>query len=659
MKSRIATVLLAAGQFCNLVAENDLSFSHQIDLLRTIEGPNAVILQEMLDRAEEQALEPILARVYSLSDMGRVVDGKRYPDSSAKANATREKLGDEAAETFSLASSDASGSRYVLNELPFIAAAYRLTGSEAIRERLVAQLEEITTWVPFQRPGWTLASRSSAMPPEGDGVWLATGANIQGLVLTLSVLADDALPGDLRQRLEQAIEREMKFIEQDWRSEKPWYVKARKVESNQWIVPASGMVIAASYLGREKFPEIYELGVEALLATLGTVGTDGSMSEGHGYAFSWSSISLMLANRFMQISGDDRFARHSFFQKFPLWLATYFQPGGYVVNAFDWFASQRDHGVDAVQTELNSFAAITEDPQLLWLVQHVGGGPSRDFFGLLVLALQPDTARPPALFGMFERSHMFTWRSSWDFDASGLWVRGGDSRDFHDHWDRGHVNLILHGKAVLIEAGTPGYANPRKRPDFDSLVGHNVLQVGEEILPPKSAAPIELGDIDASGGELSVSAGMGYPELSEWNRSVAWTVDQAKITDTVRANAEPQRLLFRWHLGSVESALIEGEGGTFHVRVPAGRVEFPAWIGRWERDGDPPTEPDVLETPEILLEFESDQPLTVRQEMSPDHLFKFRRQEHLHTTIIVEVAAPAQEWNLKTTVQTKSPVSDP
>ena len=660
MKRCLAAALMAVLPVFSLWASPDLSFAAQVDRLRTVSGERADQLEEMLAKAEAEASEPILARVYSLAEMGRVVEGKRYPDSSAKANATRGKLTDAQAEQFALASSDAGGSRYVLNELPFLAAAFRLTGSPAIRKRLVAQLEEITTWVPFQRPGWTLASRQGRPLPEaGDGVWLATGANIQGLALTLSVLPEGALPGDLKQRLDQALEREMKLIEKDWRAEVPWYVKQRKVESNQWIVPASGMVIAAVYLGRENYPEIYQLGVDCLRESLKTAGADGSMSEGHGYAFSWSSISLMLADRFMRIAGDNEFASHPFFQKFPAWVASYFQPGGYVVSSFDWFSSQRSHGVEAVRSELSSFAAITEDPGLCWLIENVAGGPSRDFFGLLVLALLGEKNTPPPLFGLFERSHAFLWRSSWDFDAAGLWLRGGDERDFHDHWDRGHLNLILGGQAVLIEAGTPGYANPKKKPEYDSVLGHNVLQVGGETLPLKAPAPIEVIRVDAEGGQIRVAAGAGYPELAHWNRGVEWTREEAAVVDEIRTVGESEALLFRWHLGSVENAVIEGEGKKFTVRVPSGRIEFPGWIGKWERDGKPPDGPDILITPGIRLEILSDRPIRVRQEKRLDHVFKFRRQEHEHTTIVVETAEPADGWKVETRISRSVPSPAP
>ncbi len=636
------------------------TFAAQVDNLKKLEGPRRDQLESILAEAGQIAEEPILARVFSVADMGRVADGKRYPDTRSKAEAYRGRLSDELAEQFALASSDMAAARETLDRLPFLAAAYRLNQSESIRKHLVAQLEEICTWAPYQRPGWSLPHRRGKPLPEGgDGVWLATGALIQALAITLNVLPDEALPADLREKLLQSLEREMKQIEADWNSARPWFVKQSKAESNQWIVPSSGLVIAACVLGPEKFPEAYALGVKNLSMSLEMCGADGSMSEGHIYAFSWSSISLMLADRFMRMNGDTRFADHPFFRKFPVWMAAYFQPGGYVVNSFDGFGATRRYGVTAVDSELNSFAAISEDPGLCWLVQHVAGGPTRDLFGLLTLALLNDRLEPPPLYGLFERSHAFFWRSSWDFAASGLWLRGGDRADFHDHADRGHLNLIQHGKAVLIEAGTPGYSNPKKALHYDSVAGHNVLQVGDTPSSTKGAAAIQVDQVSPEGGVIRVSAGASHPQLSSWNRTVNWNVGEAKIVDEVKVSEGKQKLLFRWHLGTTEAAEISGSGGEYRIKVPAGRMEFPGWIGSWNRRGTPPSEPDIVETPEIVLNITSDRPVRVSQEQGLDHLFKFRIQEHRHTTIVVEVEEPADSWRVETGVTSVSPSPAP
>jgi hypothetical protein len=642
--------VLSSSAYCGANGA-PVTFAAQVDNLKNLEGSQREELEKFLAEAEQVVAEPLVARVYSLADMGKVVDGRRFVDTRSKAEAYRNKLSDELAEQFALASSDMATARESLDRLPFLAAVYRLNRSPAVLKHLIAQLEEIGTWTPFQRPGWSLPHRKGTPLPEGgDGVWLATGTLIQALAITLDILPDEALPVELRNKIRQALEREMKLIEDDWKTARPWFVKQSKAESNQWIVPSSGLVIAACVLGREKFPEAYALGVKNLTMSLRMCGPDGSMSEGHIYAFSWSSISLMLADRFMRMSGDNQFSDHPFFRKFPVWMASYFQPGGYVVNSFDGFGATRRYGVTAVDSELNSFAAISEDPGLCWLVKNVVGGPTRDLFGLLTLALLNKTLLPPPLSGLFERSHAFFWRSSWAFDASGLWLRGGDKMDFHDHADRGHLNLILHGKAVLIEAGTPGYSHPRKASDYDSVAGHNVLQVGETPTSTKAAAPIRVEHVDAAGGAIQVEAGTSYPELSSWNRSVRWTVDEANIVDEVKVSEGKQKLRFRWHLGSAESAEISGSGDQYEIKVPAGRLEFPGWIGSWARPGRPPQEPDVVETPEIILRIKSDRPIRVSQAEGLDHLFKFRIQGHEHTVIVVEVEGEADAWRLETRV---------
>jgi hypothetical protein len=632
------------------------SFAAQVDNLKTLEGSQREQLEKLLADAESLAAEPIIGRVYSLANMGRVVEGKRFVDTRSKAEAYRNRLSDELAEQFALASSDMATAREALDRMPFLAAVYRLNRSETVLKHLISQLEEIGTWTPFQRPGWSLPHRKGTPLPEGgDGVWLATGALIQALAITLDILPAEALPDALRDKLLQALEREMKLIEDDWKTARPWFVKQSKAESNQWIVPSSGLVIAACVLGREKFPDAYALGVKNLTMSLRMCGPDGSMSEGHIYAFSWSSISLMLSDRFMRMSGDDRFSDHPFFKKFPTWMASYFQPGGYVVNSFDGFGATRNYGVAAVDTELNSFAAISEDPGLCWLVQNVTGGPTRDLFGLLTLALINDNLKPPPVFGLFDRSHSFFWRSSWDFNASGLWLRGGDKMDFHDHADRGHLNLIQHGKAVLIEAGTPGYSNPKKASHYDSVLGHNVLQVGDTPASTKGVAPISVDHVDAEGGTIRVAAGASYPQLAFWNRQVNWTVDEAKIVDEVKVSEGKQKLLLRWHLATTETAEITGGGTRYHIKVPAGRLEFPAWIGAWSRPGPPPSEPDVLETPEIFLSINSDRPIRVSQEKGLDHLFKFRIQGHKHTTLVVEVEGEADSWRVESDIASARP----
>lgn len=629
----------------------DPSFASQVDALKTLGDAQSGELKEIIAAAEKIAAGPILARAYSLEDMKKgVVDGKRYFDTKAKADSIvqrRPKL----AETFALATYDVSACRAVLNELPLLAAVYRLNGSPAIRKYLIAQLDEVATWDPFQRPGWTASAMpGEALPVGGDGVWLATGTIIQGLCITLNVLPPDALPAELKAKLDAALQRELKRTATDWKDKRPWFVKQGKANSNQWIVPASGLVIACAYLGPEKFPEEYAIGLNAIRQSMEETGSDGSMSEGFTYGLDWSSTSLLLANRFVRMAGEDPFAKYSFVKKFPLWAALAFQPAESVVNCFDGFGAQRKAGVLSFRRQINRSAAITTDEGLLWLVSHQIGGPSHDFFGLLTVGGSAKAIQPPPTSGLFSRSCLFIWRSSWDQNATGLWLRGGDNADFHDHWDRGHLNLILRGKLVFIEAGTPNYSDPLKKKEYDSLVGHNVLQVGDDILPVKKAAPITVINQSPEGGKISVEAGGTYPDLAGWKREVTWTLDKATIIDTIRAKAQPRPLTLRWHLATAEKAVLSGDGKQITVKIPAGRQEFQPWIGKWEGDSPAPTAPDIFETPAMVLELNSNVPIKVSQVQRIDHTIKFRRMANLHTTIEISPEPIAAEWTLQTAV---------
>ena len=191
---------------------------------------------------------------------------------------------------FALATSDMSCSRILLDELPLLAATLRLTGEDAIRVHLEEQLCEVITWKPFQRPGWTLGARTDPLPETGDGVWLATGTMIQALAIMLEVLPENSLDPQLLEAIRERISEEVLLTLHDWTNEIPWYVESQKINSNQWVVPASGMVIGAAVLGREELREAYNLGVAALTRSLGVAGRDGSLNEGFIYGMSWTSF---------------------------------------------------------------------------------------------------------------------------------------------------------------------------------------------------------------------------------------------------------------------------------------------------------------------------------------------------------------------------------
>lgn len=624
-------------------------FRERLDAL----DPASPEIAAILDRARTLAAAPLLRRAHRLDHMGDQADGRRA-DSRAKGESVRARLGEEDALRFALASGDMAASRMALDELPLLAAAWRLTREPALLARLEEQLREIATWKPFQRPGWSLPHRKSPLPPEGDGVWLATGTLIQALALTLELLPAAALPSSLDAAVRSRIAEEIELTRSDWTAGVPWYVNGDKANSNQWVVPASGLVIGAAVLGRDRHAAAYQLGVESLRKSLALAGEDGSLNEGHVYGMSWTSFSLLLSARFMADAGDSSFTEAPFFRNFPGWAALLFQPGGNLVNAFDGFGSQRGSARLAL-TDLTRVAAVSGGASLARLVERECGGLRRDFFGLLargLLASDPSDALP-ATSGRFERSRLFVWRSSWENDASGLWIRGGDADDFHDHHDRGHVSFTVAGVPVLIEAGTPGYANPRKRPEYDSAIGHNTLVLDGDAFPKKAPADIRVDRQDASGGLARLDLGRVYPEAGSVLREVEWTLRQLAVRDVIEAGSgRAVTPAWRWHFASAMKPEIERvEATRWRVRLPAGRLVFPAWIGPWnDPDFEKPGAPDELATAAVEFEVAATAPIRVTSETRPDHTLKFRRQENSHTVLVVTAESPVAELRVETLV---------
>lgn len=622
-------------------------FADQLDAL----DPAAPEIIAVLDRARSLAALPLLKRAHNLDEMGDHPDARRA-DTRAKADSVRARLGEADALRFGLASGDMAASRMALDELPLLAAAWRLTREPALLARLEQQLAEVATWRPFQRPGWSLPHRRDPLPPEGDGVWLATGTLIQALALVLDILPAHTLAADIDSAVRNRMAEEVELSHRDWSTGVPWYVNSDKANSNQWVVPASGMVIGAAALGRENHPAAYALGVQSLRKSLALAGDDGSLNEGHTYGMSWTSFSLLLTARFMADAGDPSFAEAPFFRGFPEWMALAFQPGGNQVNAFDGFGAQRGSARLAA-TDLTRVAAVAASAPLARVVARETGGLRRDFFGLLargLLATSPEAALPPAA-GLFARSRLFIWRSSWENDASGFWIRGGDLDDFHDHHDRGHVNFIVAGTPVLIEAGTPGYANPRKRPEYDSAIGHNTLVLDGDIFPPKAPAPITVARHDATGGLVRVDLAAVYPSLASAEREAEWTPRELLVRDHLVARPDrPATPAWRWHLATAQAPSIQQiESGRWRVEVPAGRIAFPAWIGPWnDPDAPKPGSPDIFTSLAVTVEISADHPITVSAETRPDHTLKFRRQENPHTTLVVTSQAPVTSLRVET-----------
>ncbi len=544
-------------------------------------------------------------------------------------------------EVFALGRSDAMAADTLVNELPELASAYVLSGDRAFLDRALAEMEELTTWIPFQRPGWTSFSRKKLPPDGGDGVWLATGRIIQALTDTLEILPEEDVPEELVKKIKTRLAEEAELIVADWKAERPWYVQQNEIRSNQWAIPIAGLINATVYLGREEYADAYEFGIQNLLKTLDSQGQKGAFNEGLVYGNATVKV-ILSAARQAALAGDRRLIDHPFLKNFPVWHAQHLQPGGYVINSFDCGFGARG-GLRHFFSTYSDMAVLLGSAESLWVVKNHPEQSDDSINGIIARSMPDNLAVAPPLFGDYPVATQINWRSSWNDDASGFWMRGGAKSDFHDHMDRGHVNFIVDGRAILIEAGTPSYGLPGYFENYVSIAGHNVLQVGDFDASTASKAElagagqplneshrsalIVVSDHDASGGTATIDLSSVYPAVKKWVRHVKWTADALDVRDEVVLK-KSDVILFRWHLGSPTKDVRWAEGTLAKEDVELA--------------------PGLLSADGYQIEYEGDQELAARLEVSPDQTLGNKSEHHC---LVVRSAEPVDRLVLTTRVR--------
>ena len=577
-------------------------------------------LAAVIASARKVAARPIVKRVHHYADIGK---DRTWLDGRAKSMD-----GQPRQQWFGLAMSDCGTSSTILSELPLLAFAYRCTGEEPFRTRIINQLEETATWSPLQRPGWQLCTPAPAPVPDGywDGSWLATGTGVRALADTLELLPDGSVPPELMDKLRALLRAEIETITEDWKLKRGWFRRGNGVpQTNQWVLPTEGLIRACLVLGKDRYAAEYELGVTNLLRALDIQGKQGEFNEGIGYA-TFTVSSMLAAAHAMAAQGDARALEHPFLRGFPTWAVQHLQPGRFRGNCFDAGGARTPRSDGGARQLLETLSVFAQNQTAAWALGSLYDGPTDSLVGLLARTLTLPAEAPPCFAFYDGPARRVNWRSSWADDADGVWVRGGHPLDGHDHFDRGHVNYIVRGKPLLIEAGTPGYDNPAIHTLYSTVVGHNVLEI-EGLKPKKAPAPMTVSRLDASGGELTVDGTTCYPGLKQWQRRVTWDRSQLLVEDRVTAPADKSAfMLFRWHLGTDQPATLSGEGGN--------------WQAVW---------------PDGTLALTSSVPLIVTQEKLPDNTVCLGRKDDgwdfMHTCVLVRTAPSVSCANLTTTVR--------
>ena len=625
----VSSVILAEDAGASGAGQAVLSWADLLEQAKSdpaLEGARTTLVES----AREATASPIIRRAHTLAEVGQ---NRTWLDGRS------EQLEPEIKEQFALAMSDFAACNALAQELPVLAAGYRLTNDPDILDRIVAQLEEMTAWSPLQRPGWTLYTPGNRLPADGkDGNWLATGCGVRAIGNTLDLLPEGSLSADLLDRLHQLFATEISGVVDDWNTKRSWFISSDNPYTNQWVLPTEGLVRACIVVGVENHRDAYELGVANLARALDAHGSRGEFEEGFGYA-QFTVTSMLHAAHAMAVAGDRRAIDHPFLKHFPTWLVHHFQPGNMVINCFD--AGGAYDAAERTRPFLSLTAMCTGDTAARWALQYQTSGPSDDLAGLAARALPPvgPDAAPP-LFAVYERAARVNWRDSWDPNGTGVWVRGGHPLDQHDHQDRGHVNFISRGRPILIEAGTPSYSHPQMMTHYSSGVGHNVLQLGTE--EPEEAsdtgktvshpgwqnrggvAPIAVTRLDADGGNVTVDGTACYDGLTRWTRHVVWDKDDFTVTDeVVLAEGAEQVILFRWHLGTEEGVAISGDGKSYTV----------SW-------------------PDASITLTGDAPLTVTQVRLPDNTLQghdgSEDAKNFHTCVVVQTHEPVSGLQMTT-----------
>lgn len=568
------------------VRDDVLAVANRVDLTEA--------RRHFLNAALNDTKKPVIKRPMTLAELL-----EKYPETMKYKTkpAHQAKLTEEEWERFALSLSDANLNGILSERLPRFAAAYVFSKDERLADAIRAQLAEMATWKPLERPGTSSTKSNLSYAP-----WLGTGWAIRAITETQDILPEDTIPKELRATLNANLEVEIAGIQQAFHQKKLWNTQERNAYSNQWVVPNEGLVLASIFIGLDKHRADYETGISRLLQSLDSQGAHGEFAEGGSYA-ALTMNSLLSAAEAAAHQGDRRLIDHPYLKKFPIWYAHHLQPGGRILNAFDSKVEDLDPAL------LSRFVSAVKSPEALWVIQRHGKENFGNKLPGLIARTKVDyAAKEPPLYGVYDFAARINWRESWNDDtAAGFWMRGGHSTDAHDHQDRGHLNFSIGKRQVLIEAGLSSYGIPEQPTHYRSVAGHNVLQIGDAApseLNPEALqkagqildlshrpAPITVERIDANGGAASVDASKCYEQANRWVRHVTW--DQAGVT--VRDEVElksPDIVTFRWHLAAApDAAKTTGDG---KITIDGLEVNY---------DGDSP----VTATVETMPAFDNEE----------------------------------------------------
>ena len=325
---------------------------------------------------------------------------------------------------------------------------------------------------------------------------------------------------------------------------------------------------------------IYEMAVQNLGMSLQHLQPDGAFLEGFTYA-QMSLPTMFRAIESMARCGDDRLRDNPFVANSWKWMIQVQMPGGNVVSSGDSKLAALPTWAVRSPLDCIAYSALASGSDMALsavaaLFPESGTWPSAARYAAPRSAVQPLSLDDIPRWSFFPSQQLVTWRERWNrpmdsSSAMAVWVKGGSLLESsHGQRDQGHVNVYAGTVPILIECGTPDYADPEYLSRFASAAGHGVMQVAP-VAPPNRAidAPVSIHQLDDGGGRLSIDLRHASTLARTCRRDVEWSTagrvhigDHVEFMQSIAAGTE----VYRFHLGCTEPPGVSFDGSVWSVR---------------------------------------------------------------------------------------------
>lgn len=489
------------------------------------------------------------------------------------------------------------------------------TASQALRlNNANVILKEISTHVPFERFGWTIADCDfnpdlriySANEPVNDGKYLGTPWYNNGVISMMHALGTAGITLGLETKLRDLLKGEIYGLVENWKEKYAWYTKgqltglpigAGQPNTNQWIEPAASIINLALYLGDKKFLPAYNLGVALLAESFHYEGDDGGFAEGFGYAQQTVGEMVNSVN-YMTSTGDTRLVdpvKFPFIQNYWQWAIDCQLPGNYIINCQDNRGSQQvDYTIAYYWPTIISSALAYQGNTALANCKYLFPNILNDLQGIKYFnAIQGITAALTIPnYKFYPDKQQVIWRTGRDkpsvignpYDVGlstfgntadahyAIWAKGSSVKEGHKHTDQGHISVYQGYKVILMECGVDyDTTNPNLINPIDTLqqaTGHNMMQVDAVDKSVVVTAPITVTTLGATSGNITINGTCAYTKINNCTRNIVWNAKgfnnplTVKISDTfnktsgVTVGVE----VYRFHTGNTNGISITGSG---------------------------------------------------------------------------------------------------